>query len=261
MPYAELLYYSQPNQIRKPGFTRIRDAFPDLAKYVPLTSDQSEFVGHRTDPEPVVEFAGRWDYGLANAQRLGQTAKDGTPIIEKWMSSGEESMIEMSHAIVFVECSRVVSHEFVRHRLFSFQQESQRFTKYDDANADELFYVPLIEGDFTEAEYHDDGSLCCPAESNMDVMRDTNERLLAIYREMRKDGVAPQLARYILPNGTLTRMVVGGNLREWRHFLKLRTHKSVQPEMRELALMIHDQLIEVYPTLLKGVISDERGVR
>src|SRR3954447_11789765 len=116
-PYAELLEFNQPNPIRKAGFTRIRDSFDlawrehhpygDLSGYV-----ESEFY----DPERISEFAGRWDYGSKNADKLGQPAKDGTPMIQKWINSGEQSMLEMGHATFFIECSRVVTHELVRHR-------------------------------------------------------------------------------------------------------------------------------------------------
>jgi len=197
------------------------------------------------DPERISEFAGRWDYGTKNAERLGQTAKDGTPIIKKWIDSGEQSMLEMGHATVFIECSRTVSHELVRHRLASFQQESQRFTKYDDAEDWEFFYNPMTEDDVIEG----------PAIQAHYVSS------LKLYKDLRAGGVSPQLARYVLPNATRTRIIMSANMREWVHIIKLRLHSSAQPEMRELMQQIYDQLVEVFPQSLEGVLEQGRGVR
>lgn len=240
MPYAELLEFNQPNPIRRTGFTKIRDAFPEI---VFNTNRAAPF--RFPDPERIIEFAGRWDYGTKNAAKVGKAANDGTPIISKWLASGEQSMIEMGHATVYVECSRVVSHEFVRHRLASYQQESQRFTKYDDADVTEFFYNPVTEDDIIEGS----------------AIQRHYESALELYKGLRAEGVPPQLARYVLPNGTLTRMIVSANIREWRHILKLRLHSSAQPEMRELMQQIYDQLIEVFPQSLEGVTDGERGIR
>lgn len=235
-PYAELLEFNQPNPIRRKGFTRIRDQFPELAQ-------QKSVAPFRIwNPELMSEFAGRWDYGAKNAAKLGQPANDGTPIIRKWIQSGEQSMLEMGHATVFIECSRVVTHELVRHRLASYQQESQRFTL--QVLDDESFYIPpdldpkLVEA--FEMQY------LSAAKS---------------YEWMVGHGVPKQIARYVLPNGTRTRIIVSANMREWRHILKLRLHSSAQPEMREVMRQVYDQLIEVFPQSLEGVLDEGRGVR
>lgn len=248
-PYAELLEFNQPNLLRKRGFTRIRDSFEGQLNHIrfsgfgPIPEDTGlEAYDDVYDTERVSEFAGRWDYGSKNADRLGQAAKDGTPIIKKWIESGEQSMLEMGHATFFVECSRVVSHELVRHRLLSFQQESQRFTKYDEEDAEEMFFWPEEMIEQGEGDFY-------------------NKFVLETYKQLRKKGVSPQIARYILPNATRTRMVISGNVREWRHVIKLRLHSSAQPEMRELMQQIYDQLVEVFPQSLEGVLDEGRGIR
>lgn len=243
-PYAELLEFNQPNPIRKVGFTRIRDSFPGLSEKRSVLLD-GRGIGQVYNPERISEFAGRWDYGSKNAAKLGTPAKDGTPIIAKWLASGEQSMLEMGHASVFIECSRVVSHELVRHRLASFQQESQRFTKYEDAEDWEFFYNPMTEDDVIEG----------PAIQAHYV------NALKLYKDLRAEGVSPQLARYVLPNATRTRIIMSANMREWRHIIKLRLHSSAQPEMRELMKQIYEQLKDIFPQSLEGVLEEGRGVR
>lgn len=232
-PYAELLEYNQPNTIRKDGYTRIRDSFAGLSD---------------GDPERIMEFAGRWDYGVNNAQKLGELSKfngEMMPIIRKYLAMGHESMIEMGDATFFIECSRVVSHELIRHRIGSFQQESQRFVKYDDeSDINGMMYEPSDnEG---------------PEDINF---RAALKYALETYHELRGAGVAPQIARYVLPNAMRTRLIMKTNIREWRHIIKLRLDKSAQPEMRELMQQIYDQLVDIFPNALHGVMDGERGVR
>lgn len=194
-------------------------------------------------PLDLVEFAGRWDYGPKSVGKMGDPA-----IIGRWIKSGEESMVEMVDAAFFITCSRVVSHELVRHRLASFQQESQRYVDYSAENVEDLFYYdPAL----SDAAYDDHETSYLHA--------------LTVYNEMVATGTKKQIARYVLPNGTRVRMIMKGNLREWRHILKLRMHKSAQPEMQIVARAIHDSLLakfpEVFSDIQPALDAGERQVR
>lgn len=247
-PYAELLEFNQPNPVRKPGFTRIRDSFPGLLE--PAVSDGGQ---QYAIPERIVEFAGRWDYGEKNARKLGETVliasavgSEDVSIIRKYIMMGHESMLEMADATFFIECSRVVSHELVRHRIASYQQESQRFVKYGDEPVGDMMYLPpQIE--------EDANALSSVADAYVGVVE--------IYKYLRSKGVAPQIARYVLPNAMRTRLIMKTNLREWRHICKLRLDKSAQPEMQELVQQIYDQLLDIFPNVMYNAIDGERGVR
>jgi thymidylate synthase (FAD) len=283
-PYAELLEFNQPNPIRLEGFTRIRDSFPGLSDrldFEPKASLDSREPFYPFDPERIMEFSGRWDYGENNARKLGETSSTtrlvdyengdkekpvyesvDVPIIQKYLAMGHESMIEMGDATFFIECSRVVSHELVRHRLVSYQQESQRFVKYDGVD-DGIFYFPdgLDEVEMIEAELHDDGSECDSAVYAPDGFKGAYDVAIGTYKMLREAGVAPQLARYVLPNAMRTRLVMKANVREWRHIIGLRLDKSAQPEMQELMQQVYDQLVMVFPNALHGVLDNGRGIR
>lgn len=178
------------------------------------------------DPLDLIEYSGRWDYGKTSLAKMGDR-----DIISRWIKSGEESMVEMGDATFFIECSRVVSHELVRHRLCSFQQESQRYVKYDEEQPEDLFIRPPELDSELEAEQF---LHACTVS-------------LAVYRDMRRRGIKPQIARYVLPNATRTRIITKANFREWRHMLKLRCHKSAQPEMQAIMWQIHDKLVDKFP--------------
>ena len=216
-PKATLLAFNQIN--------------PDL--------DKKEFPLY--DPEDLIEYAGRWDYGPRSIAKMGDR-----DIIGRWLGSGEESMVEMGDATFFVVCSRVVTHELVRHRLASYQQESQRFVRYDEEEPDLLFYEPVM------AESEEEGYWGLLTAS------------LQEYQRLRNNGVGPQYARYVLPNATRTRIIVKANFREWRHIIRLRCHTSAQPEMQQVAWQIHDELAERFPSVfgdLKNKILAERMAR
>lgn len=195
------------------------------------------------DSEDLIELSGRNDYGPRSLAKMGDNS-----IIQRWISSGEESMIEMVDATFLIECSRVVSHELVRHRLCSFQQESQRFVKYDDVEFDYMFHIP--DGLNEEQAY-----------AVEELYRDTYET----YQDLRTQGVSPQLARYVLPNGFSTRIVMKTNLRGWRHIIKLRIHSSAQPEMRSIMRQIYQDLKLTFPRVFADmddiIDSGERFAR
>lgn len=205
-PRVVLLYYNQVN--------------PAL--------DRTEFPLYT--PEDLIEFAGRWDYGDKSIAKMGDKE-----IIGRWIGSGEESMVEMGDATFFVVCSRVVSHELVRHRLMSVQQESQRYVNYENEEPELLFYEdPVLQANTVE-------------------FKDAVQRAWETYRHLIDTGAKKQIARYVLPNATRVRMVVKANVREWRHILKLRMHKSAQPEMQIIANQMHDLLLSVYPNAMKDI--------
>jgi flavin-dependent thymidylate synthase len=212
------------------------------------------------NPERIMEFAGRGDYGESNQRKLGELVKvvhgdkgagTGTeakvPILQKYLGMGHQSMIEFGWAAFYFEFSRTVLAELTRHRLASYQVESQRFVKYDDItreNIGEYFYLP-------DVGYPMDDEGMIPH----------YEASLTLYQNLRKSGVSPQDARYVLPNAFKTRMCMAANVREWRHILTLRLDKSAQPEMRELMAQVYDQLVMVFPNALHGVTDGGRGIR
>ena len=142
-------------------------------------------------------------------------------------------------------CDRGVSHEFVRHRTFSFTQESTRYCNYSkDKFGNELtFIIPCWIDDIEErfdkeynyvahAEYHhakDDAN-----KQWYDICLDSE----FVYNDLIEKGWKPQQARSILPNSLKTELIMTGFISDWKHFLKLRCDKSAHPQAQELANML-----------------------
>lgn len=135
-------------------------------------------------------------------------------------------------------CDRGVSHEFVRHRVMSFAQESTRYCNYSKDKFDNqvTFVIPnwcnsLIEG--SEQKYS-------PFEINEDevVFMDALQNAQNSYLSLLKLGWKPQEARAVLPNSLKTELVVTGFTSDWNHFFDLRargTTGAPHPQAKELA--------------------------
>lgn len=152
---------------------------------------------------------------------------------------GHESVLEHVSVTIKFVVDRGVSHEIVRHRIASYSQESTRYCRYGDGIA--VIQPPGIERG-TNA-YLNWYFGCQNAET--------------AYRDMLSSGISPQIARSVLPTCVKTEIVMTANLREWRHFLRLRMDKSAHPQMREIACKLYDQLAEMVPV----VFEDLAGVR
>lgn len=138
---------------------------------------------------------------------------------------GHEAMIEHVHMSVRFTVDRGVSHEIVRHRIASYAQESTRYCSYDKEKfGSEITVVrPQAFEPGTEA---------------FDVWKAACQEGERAYFHLLSLGVAPEYARDVLPTSLKTEIVVTMNLREWRHFFKLRavgTTGKPHPQMRQVA--------------------------
>lgn len=139
-----------------------------------------------------------------------------------------------------IETSRDISHQLVRHRVFSFSQESQRYCNYflDRFSRNVNFVMP----DFVENGSKKIQKLWIKA-------REKDEEEYFKYLAM---GIKPENARNCLPNATATTIVVSGSLWGWHHFFELRLDKTAQKEIRDIAGRVKDLLVEKYGDTLLG---------
>lgn len=143
-------------------------------------------------------------------------------------------------------CDRGVSHEFVRHRVFSFAQESQRYCNYskDKFNNELTFIKPtwlnIPTGDYT----YWDGDWCDIDNMKIQLPSDNgiaDNFLWCLnnagmqYRLLINKGLKPQEARAILPNATKTELVMTGFESDWEHFFELRCSSAAHPDAKKLA--------------------------
>jgi thymidylate synthase, flavin-dependent len=156
------------------------------------------------------------------------TKESARVFIRNLLDSGHESVIEHEKISVRIVCDRGVTHEIVRHRIASYSQESTRYCNYTkDKFGNELTFIKPCFWNEDSEEY----KLWLNA---MQIVENS-------YNEMIELGSKPQEARSILPNSLKTEIIVTMNLREWRHFFKLRTSNRAHPQMQEVAKMLLKQ--------------------
>lgn len=135
-------------------------------------------------------------------------------------------------------CDRGVSHEFVRHRVFSFAQESTRYCNYSkDKFGNEVTFIEpcwthLKTGNYNGVDNFDG-----------DYFEHSLREAEFYYFKLLENGWTPQQARAILPNSLKTELVMTGFTKDWEHFFKLRDAGSAHPQARELAHPLHMEFL------------------
>jgi len=157
--------------------------------------------------------------------------------VKNLISRGHEAMIEHFSFSVRFTCDRGVSHEIVRHRVASFAQESTRYCNY--GKQDEITVIQPCFWPEDSAQYK--------------VWRDAMEFAEGVYMLMLDHKAQPQEARSVLPNSLKTELVMTANLREWRHFFKLRTESVAHPQMREITIPLLAELQQRIPVIFDDI--------
>lgn len=161
------------------------------------------------------------------------------------IARGHESVIEHEKLTVKFICDRGVSHELVRHRLASYSQESTRYCNYSkDRFGSELTFIkPCF--------WQEDSEAYRVWEQAMAEAERGYFRLLEL-------GASPQEARSLLPNSLKTEIVATMDLREWRHFFKMRAAPAAHPQMRQIAGALLRDLQQRLPVIF-GDITPAAG--
>ena len=213
-----------------------------------------------------LELAGRTCY--KSEDKI--TDESAAAFVADCIRRGHEAMIEHASMTVKFVVDRGVSHELVRHRIASFAQESTRYCNYSkDKFGNEITVIePVFFKDIApdrkkyllhQFQYTGNDPLL----PNLTE----HERAYAgwvygcttsetAYFGMLDDGCSPQEARSVLPNSLKTEVIMTANMREWRHFFKLRaagvTGKP-HPQMLEVAIPLLNQCKTVFPELFGDI--------
>lgn len=156
------------------------------------------------------------------------------------LKSGHESVLEHEKITVKLICDRGVTHEIVRHRIASYSQESTRYCNYTkDKFGNEITFIRPFFWAEDEEKYA--------------VWKNTMQEIENAYFKLTELGAKPEEARSILPNSVKTEIAVTMNIREWRHFFRLRTAERAHPQMRECALPILNDFKSRIPVLFDDI--------
>ena len=175
---------------------------------------------HTPEPERAVATAARLCYAPVGGRELMESLTDEKirKVLTTIMASGHFSTLEHASYTFAVEgVSRALTHQLVRHRLASFNQQSQRYVKFKEE-------PPIVRP--------------ASVDTNPDAAQAFDEAIEACwqaYDKLVQAGVPAEDARYVLPNACETKIVVTMNIRELMHFFSNRCCNRAQWEIRELA--------------------------
>ena len=153
---------------------------------------------------------------------------------------GHEAVLEHDSITVKFVVDRGVSHEIVRHRLAAYCQESTRYCNYSkDGFGRQVTFI--------QPNFLDRGT------RGWELWVLACEQAEKAYFDLLNWGCSPQEARAVLPNSLKTEVVMTANLREWRHFFKLRTAPAAHPQMREVTIPLLRRMQELIPVVFDDI--------
>ena len=194
-----------------------------------------KLVGYTSDPEKLPAMAATLTHSKTKPENLDKISeKEQSAVLEQVLKLGHTSVIEhASFTFAISDVSRSLTHQLVRHRIASYSQQSQRYV-----NLNEPTYVipPSIgKNKRTKKAY----------EETMGVIWDHYNKLLEL-------KIPAEDARYVLPNGTCTNIMVTMNARSLLNFFELRCCLHAQWEIRLLANKMLQEVKKVAPIIFKN---------
>ena len=179
-----------------------------------------ELLYHTPDPERAIATAARLCYAPVGAAELMETMPPERikSVLTTIMSSGHFSTLEhASYTFAVDGVSRALTHQLVRHRIASFNQQSQRYVKFTGEVA---VVKPESVADNAAASEAFDKAIQAAVDA---------------YHALLETGVPAEDARYLLPNAAESKIVITMNVRELLHFFSLRCCNRAQWEIRDMA--------------------------
>ena len=210
-------------------------------KLVSYSQPTEEFRSHGIeDAQDLVAFCAR----VSNPSNQFNT-ETSERLIRYLVKHQHWSPLEMVSACLEITTTRDIARQILRHRIFYFQEFSQRYAEVQDfvlsecRMQDEKNRQNSLETDNLALKYWWEGA-------QNRVLDDA----IFMYEAALSKGIAKEVARKILPEGlTMSKMYMKGTLRNWIHYIEVRTDPSTQKEHREVALLVKDQLLKCYPTM------------
>ncbi len=197
-------------------------------------------VGAST-PEELISYAAR--VSNPSNQNNYDTAEG---LLKYCIRNQHWSIFEMVNAVVEVKAPRDITRQMLRHRSFSFQEFSQRYS--DEIEFCDREVRMQDKTNRQNSEETTDINLIMAFEA---AKTSVDKIAVGEYKRLRKLGVAKEVARVILPEGlTLSTLYANGTLRSWMHYLEIREGNGTQKEHIQLANKIREVLLPVFPTVL-----------
>lgn len=188
-----------------------------------------------------------------------QTNTDTAPkLLAYCIKNGHWSVFEHVHMTVEIETSLAIATQILRHRSFTFQQFSQRYAEVEKLGH---LFEPVELRMKAASGGNRQGSGEPAPESVQLIMPNIREHTAHTYAGLLDLGVAPESARFVLPQCTKTRLYMTGNIRSWIHYLQQRTDPHAQKEHRDVAQEVLRIFADLCPVTYQACVETEIPAR
>lgn len=211
-----------------------------------LVSMTQMLVNGINTPEELIVYIAR--VSNPNNQLNTQTAPS---LIRYLVKNKHWSPFEMVNICFEIETSRAISQQLIRHKSFSFQEFSQRYSKVENFEPIEL-RKQAIKDRQSSSDIINDKTL-------QDTVKMAIDGSFSCYNLLLEHGVAKEVARMVLPLTTKTRLYMNGSLRSWIHFLDVRDNEHAQKETQEIAREIKNSLKYHFPNVFDALSLTEKA--
>jgi thymidylate synthase (FAD) len=217
--------------------------FPNQSRYL-LDGNAQDLEFHKADGFNLlrkIEACARVSHASEDKQTLTSWERFIKAVV---IDHGDWSVVEHASVSVDFLVDRGITHELVRRRLFSFTQSSTRFINY--AKKMPAQFIDPFAGEFNVLKDQAWGEAILAAEKG--------------YLDLIERGAPPQIARSVLPNALASRIIVTGNLRNFRHLFIMRTTKETHPQFRQVTIPLLEEFQAKIPILFDDIKPMSRQI-
>lgn len=198
------------------------------------------------DAEKTIGYIAR----VSNPNNQDNPAVEG--LLKYCIQHGHWSVFEQAHMTLEINTTRGIAAQILRHRSFTFQEFSQRYA--DSSLLGEEIPVPELRRQDTKNRQNSiDDVDPFTVQKFQILMQDHFKHCMDLYQQMLDAGIAKECARFVLPLATPTKLYMTGNLRNWIHYIQLRSANGTQKEHMDIANCAKDHFICQFPTIAKAL--------
>jgi thymidylate synthase (FAD) len=193
------------------------------------------------NPEDFISYCAR----VSNPSNQNNT-KTAPKLLKYLIDHKHWSPFEMVSMTFEIKTSRAIAAQILRHRSFSFQEFSQRYSNITDFESFEIRKQ-------AEKNRQSSTDLLDLNNEDIDALKQYLVAGASLYENLLQKGAAKECARMVLPLCTQTTLYMSGNVRSWIHYLDLRTKEDTQKEHREIAESIKNTFIDIFPNISEAL--------
>ncbi len=173
-------------------------------------------------------------------------------LLKYCIKHGHWSVFEQAMMTLEIHTTRAISPQILRHRSFTFQEFSQRYA--DSSLLSETVPLPELRSQDDKNRQNSIDDVDPWKKQKYEILMQQHfKQGMDLYQQMLEEGIAKECARNVLPLAVPTKMYMTGNLRNWIHYIQLRSANGTQKEHQEIALLAKQHFICQFPTISEAL--------